>query len=273
VEDWLREILTCPDCRAALRGGGDGLICGGCGRDFRIADGVPSLLPRGLDLDLTPRGGEWSRWRRYMGRFISWRDRRYRSESRTEAALERMGGADERLVELAGLGDEDGLVLDVGCGSGYFRDKLPPAVRYVGLDPLPAARDPRSQRLPPHIPLPRLPVVYVQGVGEALPFADGCMDVVLAMGSLDHSRDPELVLPEAVRVLRRGGKLCLRQGASRRTSRLRKLLRLMLRPGGTESTHPHHFTPEEPLDLVGSHARVVAQEFVGRRGLICALKE
>lgn len=54
LDPWLREILRCPACRSTLvdaeaTGGGTELVCAaqgpdGCGRAYRIDDGVPVLL-------------------------------------------------------------------------------------------------------------------------------------------------------------------------------------------------------------------------------------
>jgi SAM-dependent methyltransferase len=80
-------------------------------------------------------------------------------------------------------------VLDLGCGYGPYRlyfEGL--AERYVGMD----------------MDLEARPAVV--GRGEALPFADGSFDAVLASQVLPVVDDPEQVGREIGRVLRAGGR-------------------------------------------------------------------
>jgi len=48
---------------------------------------------------------------------------------------------------------------------------------------------------------------FVPAVGERLPFREGRFDAVLSFDVFEHTRDPERVLAECRRVLRRGGRL------------------------------------------------------------------
>jgi len=50
---------------------------------------------------------------------------------------------------------------------------------------------------------------HIEGVGEAIPFRDGEVDVVVISNTLDHCQRPEVVLEEAGRVLRAGGWLAI----------------------------------------------------------------
>lgn len=50
---------------------------------------------------------------------------------------------------------------------------------------------------------------HVPGVGEALPYGNGEVDVVVITNALDHCQRPEIVLWEVKRVLRPGGWLAL----------------------------------------------------------------
>lgn len=40
----LVDMLACPACHGDLRLDGGRLVCGGCGRSFPVADGIPVLI-------------------------------------------------------------------------------------------------------------------------------------------------------------------------------------------------------------------------------------
>ena len=91
------------------------------------------------------------------------------------------------------------ILLDAGCGRGrtfLYRRRLP-AVRVVGLDMSPHARD-----------NPNLDS-QVRGNVEALPFPDGSFDAVLSTHVAEHLAHPEAAFAEMARVLRPGGRLLL----------------------------------------------------------------
>jgi uncharacterized protein YbaR (Trm112 family) len=41
----LLEILDCPICKKEVELKGEALVCKGCGRRYRIVDGIPHMLP------------------------------------------------------------------------------------------------------------------------------------------------------------------------------------------------------------------------------------
>jgi len=89
------------------------------------------------------------------------------------------------------------ILLDVGCGNGGFADGLEEAIAYyIGVDP---AREMLLQGRS------RQRNVYVQGVGEMLPIAEGIADVVVLKTVLTHCYSPEEVMRESARVLKPGG--------------------------------------------------------------------
>jgi len=114
-----------------------------------------------------------------------------------------------QLIEQAALAP--GLrVLDLGCGTGagtLLAKRMQPGVEIVGLDPdakaLARARS-KAERA-------GLAIEFVQGFGDALPFADARFDRVISSFMFHHleSDQKPAVLREIRRVLRPGGNLHL----------------------------------------------------------------
>ena len=88
---------------------------------------------------------------------------------------------------------KDGILLDIGCGSGWFR-RYTKDVNYIGLDIM--------IRQDVEIDFP-----MVVGIGENLPFKDESVDHVLVLATLDHVINPAKVLKESYRILKRNGKI------------------------------------------------------------------
>ena len=100
---------------------------------------------------------------------------------------------------LAPAGDER--ALDVGTGAGAFAIALAPLVReVVGVDIVPELLEEGRKRAPENVEL-------VEADAARLPFETGSFDIVATARTLHHVARPELVLAEATRVLRPGGKL------------------------------------------------------------------
>lgn len=109
----------------------------------------------------------------------------------------------ERRLILDLLGDVRGKrVLDVGCGDGDLAVELARrGAMVVGLDASPAmiaAARARAER-------GAMPVTFATGTAEALPFAPGSFDVVVAVTILCFVADGAPAFAEAARVLRPGG--------------------------------------------------------------------
>ena len=97
---------------------------------------------------------------------------------------------------------QDRTVLDLGCGGGFMAEAMAAQGAVVtGLDPAKAALVAARR----HAAEQGLSIRYVEGVGEALPFADAGFDVVVSCDALEHVADLERVLDEVARVLRPGG--------------------------------------------------------------------
>lgn len=88
---------------------------------------------------------------------------------------------------------ESGTLLEIGCGSGWFRRYIK-GVTYTGLEVL--------IRKDINIDFP-----MVVGIGEKLPFKNESVDHVLIYATLDHVSNPLQVLKESFRVLKKDGNI------------------------------------------------------------------
>jgi len=96
---------------------------------------------------------------------------------------------------------EPGKMLDHGCASGAtmigWRDA---GWDVCGIDPhQPSVDEAKAIGLDVRL-----------GVGESLPFADGSFDLVLSLGSTEHSYNLDSTMREIYRVIKPGGKLIIR---------------------------------------------------------------
>ena len=101
-------------------------------------------------------------------------------------------------------------VLDVGCGTGavlaLLHEKYPDR-RYVGLDLTPEMIEVARAKVAPGME-------FVVGDAENLPFDEASFDAVLCSNSFHHYPNPAAFLAGALRVLRPGGRLILRDYTS-----------------------------------------------------------
>jgi 2-polyprenyl-6-hydroxyphenyl methylase / 3-demethylubiquinone-9 3-methyltransferase len=103
----------------------------------------------------------------------------------------------------AHLGDPHGVrALDVGCGGGLLAEEVARlGCRVTGIDPSAQSVEAAAA----HARDSGLPIEYVTGPGEQLPFGDGSFDLVYCCDVLEHVADLQQVLNETRRVLRPGG--------------------------------------------------------------------
>jgi 2-polyprenyl-6-hydroxyphenyl methylase/3-demethylubiquinone-9 3-methyltransferase len=96
-------------------------------------------------------------------------------------------------------------VLDVGCGGGYLSEEFAKlGFEVTGVDPAQESLECARR----HAQQAGLPIAYVPGSGERLPFGDASFDIVLCCDVLEHVDDPGRVLTEIARVLRPNGLFC-----------------------------------------------------------------
>ncbi len=109
------------------------------------------------------------------------------------------------------FGDRPFRVLDVGCGTGVFAEKMRsalPNAEVWGVDLVSAMLKGGRSRWKAHFGR----IVPIQGDSERLPFADGSFDAVTCANSFHHYPRQDVAVAEFRRVLRPGGSLLLVDG-------------------------------------------------------------
>ncbi|MFC3213262.1 class I SAM-dependent methyltransferase [Novosphingobium panipatense] len=171
--------------------------------------------------------------------------------------LRRLHGADEPVEDalLSALeGESLGGLLDVGTGTGRMAQLLSArAGRVTALDKSPEMLRIARARLQD---LPAEKVDLVQGDFTALPFSEDAFDTVLFHQVLHYAQDPGIVLGEAARVLRPGGRIAIVDLAAHDREELRER-HAHARLGFSDEQMLAHLvaaglTPTSPVALPGS---------------------
>ena len=102
------------------------------------------------------------------------------------------------------LGDLAGQrLLEIGCGGGLMAEEYAQrGASVTAVDRSAASIAIAAQ----HARKSGLKIAYVPSIGERLPFNNGSFDAVLSADTLEHVDDVDLVVSEAARVLRPGGR-------------------------------------------------------------------
>jgi ubiquinone/menaquinone biosynthesis C-methylase UbiE len=119
------------------------------------------------------------------------------------AVATRVGDA-ELLARMVGAKGAD-CAVDLACGPGTLALRFARHVRWIcGLDLTPAILE-RARRSAQTEALANLD--FALGDAQALPFADGALDIAVTSYSLHHMPDPARVVGEMARVVKRGGRV------------------------------------------------------------------
>lgn len=127
-----------------------------------------------------------------------------------------------------------GSVLDIGGGWGLYREWWQPDEGDVFI-----VHDPGVERFVTgpykahHECYERafsLPMTFVEGMGEVLPYKDDYFATCLIAAALDHCADPRRVLAEAHRCLKPGGRMIIVQGCGEYVRLAKRFVQLLIHP-------------------------------------------
>lgn len=184
------------------------------------------------------REKDMSRWIKAQSEFLRWAQD---EETFTKESIERGKMAYDALFKKRGY--LIGNILDIGGGWGLYRQWWEPGESDVFI-----VHDPGVERFlhGPHRLHHQnyqkafsLPMTFVEGFGEELPYKNDIFDTCLIAATLDHCIYPQKVLAEAYRCLRPSGTILIIQSChssqlhNRSLSFLKRLLKHL--------RHPKHF--------------------------------
>jgi SAM-dependent methyltransferase len=152
---------------------------------------------------------------------------------------------------------KDWRVLDIGCGPTVVSRLIEGGEKF-GVDPLMRYFTSKFGAS-----LFSLGFNFLVGVGEFLPFKNGCFDLVVCRNVLDHVEFPEIVLQEIRRVARSSGFLVLGVYVYPEfVCRLKQRIERLGVIGLKEEFHPYFFTREALEDMLSRHFLVVEKRVV-----------
>lgn len=144
--------------------------------------------------------------------------------------------------------------LDVGCGTGDYTLALAQQdIRAIGIDLAPAMLAVATSKAK----ATGLPVDYIRGTAESLPFPAESFNLVISVTALEFVNSPLAVVTEMMRVLRPGGRLVV--GVLNAWSLWAWVYR---RQKGTVYEYAHFFNPPELIRLLQPYGPVAWQSCI-----------
>ncbi len=205
--------LVCPACRGELAEQSSTLECQGCRKTFPVVSGIPDLRlqpDRFLSMEADRSKGLTTLVRAGGGGFQAALDAYWAMTPELEPALaahhirRQLAEAAVGRALLRELGDVEGPLLDLGCGScGLLAAAARRGVDAVGVDAafrwlLIGRERLREMELDP-------PLVCANA--EALPFAGNSFPTICANDLFEHLVEPQPAASEIARALAPGGRL------------------------------------------------------------------
>lgn len=192
----LMEKIVCPVCRQKICYSHNLILCTNCNRQYPQSENTV------IDLLLSDMISEdnFVLWRKHQNIYTQWFKNVWN---------ERMGLLAKCFYDefFNHIGKPQGLSIDIGCGYGHFKSYLKDTA-YIGIDPfIQTTSDVPHGFMQRLFAYKREECLFVKGIGELLPFTDEVFDNAFVSNVLDHANDPFIVLNEARRVLKNGGKL------------------------------------------------------------------
>lgn len=205
IDKRLLDVLACPMCKDSELSeeiiktdsdrSGEGILhCSTCKRTYTIMRGIPVMMPDALDADLSVKDKTWELWREKMDNTVVFLKRMWNGSKRAKRIEVKKNQMLEEFFHFCNFSGQK--ILDIGCRTGEVKRFLN-GKEYFGIDPL--------------MPNNEVSFLFIQGVGEYLPFRASQFDGAMLILSFDHVLYPEIVIQEVARVLKEYGEIFIVQ--------------------------------------------------------------
>jgi ubiquinone/menaquinone biosynthesis C-methylase UbiE len=178
--------------------------------DFSEAPTLIRVKDRNALKERILKGHDTSRWMNSQLQFLDWaKDRRVFTRGYIES------GKATYDVFFEKRGSLRGKILDIGGGWGLWRQWWEPSksdlfiVHDPGIERF--LRGPHKLHRDYYQRALSMPMVFVEGFGEGLPYRDGIFDISLVAATLDHCINPQRVIDEAYRCTKPKGSIIVVQ--------------------------------------------------------------
>ena len=231
------ELLSCPNCRNALRQSAGQFACDACRTCFSTTDGIPDLISAEGGLE------QASFVRRAYGRFFDLIAPLYESTAWYQLTLNLSGARGNSIETIADflngcLSGVTGTVLDVACGTATYSRRIALPTRAVyGID-LSFGMLRQGLR---YLGGSSIDNVWLARANVmALPFGSAIFDGATCAGSIHLFPDPAAALREVRRTMKEGAPLAVQTFLPKKQGRRSVKAR----------TGFHEYEPDELMDLL-----------------------
>jgi len=232
----MENDYVCPDCRLPLTSKKDGLFCQRCGAGYPIKNDIPDFVVEDLSKSTHPVLRSVSRVDKLAKIYETW--------LWYPIVYHLYGGlfipsVEEEVKMITEMVDaENGLGLDVACGTGLFTRSMAKKMRLVyGID---ISRG-MLEKAATYAERDEIDNVrFARARAERLPFSNDLFDGVVCCGALHLFPRTEEALNEMARVMRKGARLAVMTFVKRRFLKYRRIYEHVEKDHGS-----HIFSVEE----------------------------
>ena len=227
---------VCPVCRLPLSSKMDRLFCQQCGVEFPVRKGIPDFILEDLSKSMHPILRSVSRLDKLAKIYETWLW--YPIVYHFYGGLFIPSVKDEVKMITEMVDAEDGLGLDVACGTGLFTRSVAKKMRLVyGVD-ISMGMLEKATEYAEKEGLGN--IRFARAKADKLPFPDGIFDGVVCCGALHLFPDTVEALSEMARVMKNGSRLAVMTFVKRRFFRFKRVYEHLRREHGA-----HIFDVEE----------------------------